>query len=116
MVAGLTVGYLAAHAVGFVLLGVGLWRATATPVWAAVAIAVWPLLEMAGYASDLKVVAAVDYGLLVVGYGACAAGLIRAHREADLERSAGAGAVRVAQEWASERRSRTGSMRQNREV
>jgi hypothetical protein len=99
MVAGLTIGYLTAHAVGFVLLGVALWRATATPVWAAVAVAVWPLLEMAGYASDLRVVAAVGYGLLVIGYGACAAGLIRAHREADLERPAGA--VRAAQEWAS---------------
>ncbi|MGH3340961.1 MAG: hypothetical protein ACRDPL_19305, partial [Propionibacteriaceae bacterium] len=42
LVEGLVVAYVVGHVVGFLLLGVALWRARAVPRWAAIAVAVWP--------------------------------------------------------------------------
>jgi hypothetical protein len=73
----LTVVYLATHVVGFILLAVALRRVRAVPAWACVCLAVWPLLEMGGYASGGKAVAAVGYAALAAGYAACAVALVR---------------------------------------
>lgn len=81
-VGGLTVFYLLTHVIGFILLAVALYRARAVPVWACVAVAVWPLLELGGYAAGTKVVVAVGYGALLLGYAACAAVLLREGRTA----------------------------------
>jgi hypothetical protein len=77
MIGGITVFYLLTHLVGFVMLGFALRRTAAVPIWAAAAVGVWPILEMVGYAAVAKPVALVGYGLLVIGYVACAAALIR---------------------------------------
>jgi len=69
--------YLVGHVIGFVLLGIALWRAGAVPVWAAAATAAWPFLEMAGTAVDSKPIGGLGFGLLVVSFGACAAALRR---------------------------------------
>jgi hypothetical protein len=73
----LTFVYLATHVIGFILLAVALRRARAVPVWACICLAVWPLLEMGGYATGGKAVAALGYGALAAGYAACAVALVR---------------------------------------
>jgi two-component system NarL family sensor kinase len=77
VVTTVVVVYLAGHVVGFILLGVALARARTVPVWAAVAVGLWPLVEMAGTAAGITWLAAAGYGLLVVGFGGCAAALLR---------------------------------------
>jgi hypothetical protein len=77
VVEGVVVAYLVGHGVGFPLLGVALWRARAVPVWAASAVAVWPFLEVLGEASGVRVLAAVGFALLAVGFGACAVVVVR---------------------------------------
>jgi hypothetical protein len=77
VVEGVVVAYLVGHGVGFPLLGVALWRARAVPVWAASAVAVWPFLEVLGEASGIRVLAAVGFALLAVGFGACAVVVVR---------------------------------------
>ena len=83
VVGGLVVAYLLGHLVGFVLLGVALARSRAVPVWAGVALCVWPVAEMVGEAGRVAVVAVGGFALLVIGFGACAAGLVRAGRSPD---------------------------------
>jgi hypothetical protein len=78
----MTVCYLLTHAVGFVMLGIALRRNRAVALWAVVALASWPFVEMAGYAIDSRAVAAVGYGLLSIGYAACAVELVNVHRRA----------------------------------
>jgi hypothetical protein len=76
-VSGTTLVYLLAHLVGFVMLAVALRRVRAVPVWACVCLAGWPFLEMGGYATGVKAVAALGYAALAVAYLACAAALVR---------------------------------------
>jgi hypothetical protein len=84
VVSALVVAYLLGHLVGFVLLGVALVRCRAVPVWAGIALCLWPVAEMAGEASGLVVVAAGGFALLVMGFGACAVGLVRAGRSSEV--------------------------------
>jgi hypothetical protein len=72
LVEGLVVAYLVGHVVGFLLLGVALWRARGVPRWAAIAVAVWPFLELVGEVSGVRTVAAAGFALLAVGFAACA--------------------------------------------
>jgi hypothetical protein len=77
LVEGVVVAYVMGHMVGFLLLGVALWRARAVPRWAASAVAVWPFLEVLGEASGIRVLAATGFALLAVGFGACAVMVVR---------------------------------------
>ncbi len=77
LVEGVVVAYVMGHIVGFLLLGVALWRARAVPRWAASAVAVWPFLEVLGEASGIRVLAATGFALLAVGFGACAVEVVR---------------------------------------
>ena len=77
LVQGLVLAYLMGHVVGFLLLGVALWRARAVPRWAASAVAVWPFLELAGEAGGVRVLAAAGFTMLTIGFGACAVAVAR---------------------------------------
>ena len=77
LVEGLVVAYLVGHVVGFVLLGLALWRARAVPRWGGIAVAAWPFIEVAGEASGVRVLAAVGFALLAVGFAACAVEVVR---------------------------------------
>jgi hypothetical protein len=77
VVEGVVIAYLGGHVVGFLLLGVALWRARAVPRWVAIAVAVWPFLEVAGETSGVRVVAAAGFALLAVGFGVCAVAVAR---------------------------------------
>jgi hypothetical protein len=77
VVEGVVVAYLVGHVVGFLLLGVALWRARVVPRWAASAVAVWSFLEVAGEASGARVLAAAGFAFLTVGFGACAIAVAR---------------------------------------
>jgi hypothetical protein len=72
VVEGVVVAYLVGHVVGFLLLGMALWRVRAVPRWAGIAVAVWPFLELAGEASGVRVLAAAGFALLAAGFAACA--------------------------------------------
>ena len=67
--------FLVGHLIGFVMLGTAMWRSRAVPVWAAGAVAAWPVAEMAGEITQVSWVAVCGFALLVLGFGACAAGL-----------------------------------------
>jgi hypothetical protein len=82
VVTGVVVAYIAGHVVGFVLLGIALVRSRAVPRWAGVAVAVWPVLELAGEGSGVRAVAAGGFGLLAVGFGACAVAWLRSRTDA----------------------------------
>ena len=77
VVESLVVAYLVGHVLGFVLLGVALWRARAVPRWAAVAVAMWSFLELAGEAGGVRVLAAAGFALLAAGFAACAVEVVR---------------------------------------
>jgi len=77
LVQGVVLAYLMGHVVGFLLLGVALWRVPAVPRWTASAVAVWPFLEVAGEAGGVRVLAAAGLAMLAVGFGACAIAVAR---------------------------------------
>jgi len=77
LVQGVVLAYLMGHVVGFLLLGVALWRVRAVPRWTASAVAVWPFLEVAGEAGGVRVLAAAGFAMLAVGFGACAIAVAR---------------------------------------
>jgi hypothetical protein len=89
VVTGVVVAYIAGQVVGFVLLGIALVRSRAVPRWAGVAVAVWPVLEVAGEGSGVRAVAAVGFGLLAVGFGACAAAWLSSRTDATGDAGAG---------------------------
>ena len=77
LVQGVVLAYLMGHVVGFLLLGVALWRVRAVPRWTASAVAGWPFLEVAGEAGGVRVLAAAGFAMLAVGFGACAIAVAR---------------------------------------
>jgi hypothetical protein len=82
VVVGLVVMYLIGHLIGFAMIGIALARSGAVGVWPGVALCLWPVAELTGEAAGLDAVAVVGFGLLVVGFGACAVALVRAGRRA----------------------------------
>lgn len=77
VVTGITVVYLAGHLIGFILLGIALFRSGAVPAWAGIALCVWPVAEMLGEAAGLTLLAAAGFALLAVAFGACARALVQ---------------------------------------
>ena len=93
LIAFLTFGYLAAHAIAYPLLAVALRRARVLALWPAIGLGIWPLVEMAGYAAGARPVAAVGYFLQAVALGLCAAHLRGVARPVPATRTHSAHAV-----------------------
>lgn len=72
-----TVVFLFGHVFGLLLLGVALWRAGLVPRWAAVCLAMSPFVEIAGGATDVRLLSVAGYLLLMAAFGACAAAITR---------------------------------------
>jgi hypothetical protein len=77
VVATLVVTYLLLGTLGFVLLGLALRRAAATPWWAWSALAASQVVQLVGSAAGVKPLAIAGYALFVLAGFACAARLLR---------------------------------------
>ncbi|HEY2795775.1 MAG TPA: hypothetical protein VGJ28_25660, partial [Micromonosporaceae bacterium] len=71
--------YLIGHVIGFVMLGIALFRSSVVPAWAGIALVLWPFAEMGGEAVAAPV-AAIGFALLTIGFIACAVALVRQRR------------------------------------
>jgi len=83
-----TVVFLFGHVFGQHQLGVALWRAGLVSRWAAVFHAMSPFVEIAGGATDVRLLSAVGYLLLMAAFGACAAAITRPVGSMPLDSSA----------------------------
>jgi hypothetical protein len=77
VVTAATVVFLFGHVFGLLLLGVALWRAGSVPRWAAVCLAVSPFVEIAGGATDVRLLSVAGYLRLMAAFGTCAAAITR---------------------------------------
>jgi hypothetical protein len=76
-VAALVVTYFVLGTLGYVLLGLALRRAAATPWWAWSALAASQVVQLGGSAAGVKPLALAGYALFVLAGFACAARLLR---------------------------------------